>query len=104
MRSPRSSEAPQMRRRTVDATDWSIGTTGWQGAALGFAEGPRGAGEGGTMRGRWGIAAALLVLVACARTAPEEALRRNIDEMRTAVEARDISGLNEGIALDFIGP
>ena len=56
------------------------------------------------MRGRWGIAAALLVLVACARTPPEEALRRNIDGMRTAVEARDISGLNEGIALDFIGP
>ena len=56
------------------------------------------------MRGRWGIAAALLVLVACTRTPPEEALRRNIDELRTAVEARDITALNEGIAPDFIGP
>jgi hypothetical protein len=50
------------------------------------------------------LAVALLVLAACTRTPPEEALRRNIDELRTAVETRDISGLNEGIAPDFIGP
>jgi hypothetical protein len=45
-----------------------------------------------------------LVLCACSRTAPEEALRQEVDAMRTAVEARDVGELSDGIADDFIGP
>jgi hypothetical protein len=37
------------------------------------------------------------------RTPPEQALRRTIDDMHAAVEARDVSGLSDGIARDFIG-
>ena len=46
----------------------------------------------------------LLVLAACAHPAPEEALRKEVDAMRTAVEARDAGELSDGIAKDFIGP
>ena len=45
-----------------------------------------------------------MVLAACAKTPPEQALRRTIDDMHAAVEARDVSGLSDGIARDFIGP
>jgi len=44
-----------------------------------------------------------MVLAACAKTPPEQALRRTIDDMHAAVEARDVSGLSDGIARDFIG-
>lgn len=50
------------------------------------------------------LLALLLALAACARTAPEEALRRDVDAMRAAVEARDAGSLADGIADDFIGP
>lgn len=46
----------------------------------------------------------LLVLAACSHPAPEEALRKEVDAMRTAVEARDAGELSDGIAKDFIGP
>ena len=49
-------------------------------------------------------ASTCLLLVACARTPPEQALRRTIDEMHAAVESRDVSSLSDGIARDFIGP
>ena len=46
----------------------------------------------------------LLALAACSRPPPEEALRKDVDAMRTAVEARDVGELSDGIADDFIGP
>ena len=46
----------------------------------------------------------LLVLAACSHPAPEEALRKEVDAMRTAVEARDVGEIADGIAEDFIGP
>ena len=46
----------------------------------------------------------LLVLCACSRTAPEDALRQEVAAMRTAVEARDVGDIADGIADDFIGP
>jgi hypothetical protein len=46
----------------------------------------------------------LFVLAACARTAPEQALRNTIADMQSAVEARDAGALEEHLAEDFIGP
>ncbi|HVJ73062.1 MAG TPA: nuclear transport factor 2 family protein, partial [Casimicrobiaceae bacterium] len=46
----------------------------------------------------------LLVLSACSHPAPEEALRKEVGAMRTAVEERDAGALSDGIADDFIGP
>jgi len=45
----------------------------------------------------------LLVLAACSHPAPEAALRKEVDAMRAAVEARDAGDLSDGIAKDFIG-
>jgi hypothetical protein len=56
------------------------------------------------MRAIRGLAVVLLLLAACTRTPPEEALRRSIDALRVAVETRDVAALSDGIAHDFIGP
>src|SRR5690349_7861719 len=45
-----------------------------------------------------------VVLAGCARTPPEQALRRSIAQMQSSIEARDASALADGIAQDFIGP
>ena len=45
-----------------------------------------------------------LVLAGCSRTPPEQALRRTIEQMQSAIEERDASTLADGIAPDFIGP
>ncbi|KGQ19057.1 hypothetical protein LF41_149 [Lysobacter dokdonensis DS-58] len=50
------------------------------------------------------VAAMVLVLAGCARTAPEESLRRTIGEVQTAIEERDAGAVADGIAQDFIGP
>lgn len=49
------------------------------------------------------VAWVLLVLSACARTAPEEAIRARIMEMGQAVEARDASAFLDGVSEDFSG-
>ncbi|MGO4549890.1 nuclear transport factor 2 family protein [Lysobacter sp. 2RAF19] len=48
--------------------------------------------------------AIVLVLASCARTPPEQSLRRTIAQMQTAIQTRDASALADGIARDFIGP
>lgn len=45
-----------------------------------------------------------LVLAGCSRTPPEQALRRTIEQMQSAIEERDAATLADGIARDFIGP
>ncbi len=55
----------------------------------------------------WRLAAVLLLCAlaaACARTAPEEALRRALDDVQAAIEARDAGALEDALAEDFIGP
>lgn len=51
-----------------------------------------------------GIALMLLLLVGCARTAPEQALRKAISGLQATIEKRDASGLQGMLADDFIGP
>jgi hypothetical protein len=48
--------------------------------------------------------AIVLALAGCARTPPEESLRRTIGEMQAAIEKRDAVTLADGLAQDFIGP
>src|SRR5690349_21735562 len=50
------------------------------------------------------VVAMALLLASCSRTPPEEALRRTIAQMQTAIEERDAGTLADGIAQDFIGP
>ena len=48
--------------------------------------------------------AALLVLVAaCSRTPPEQAVRDRIEALQSAVDARDAGAVEEMLAPDFIG-
>lgn len=57
----------------------------------------------------WGRVVALLLCVAlfaagCARTAPEDALRRTVADALAAIEAREAGALADHLADDFIGP
>ena len=56
-------------------------------------------------RSLFALAIALCVLLAgCARTEPEQALRKAIDGLGGAVEARDARAVTDFLAADFIGP
>jgi len=46
----------------------------------------------------------LLILAACTKTPPEQALRDTISDLQAAVEARDASTMASFLADDFIGP
>lgn len=50
------------------------------------------------------LAAMLLVLAACSRPAPEEALRATLAEVRESIEQRDPAALRRHLAEDFVGP
>lgn len=53
----------------------------------------------------WSLLSMLaLVLAACARPAPEQALRATIADLQAAVEARDAAAIEDHLADDFIGP
>ena len=55
----------------------------------------------------WRTAAVLLiaaVIAACARPQPEEALRKALEGVQAAIEARDAGGLADYLGDDFIGP
>ena len=63
--------------------------------------------------GGWGKAArwtagallgGLLLAAACARPAPEEALRRIVSEVQQSIEERDAGALRRHLSEDFIGP
>ena len=45
-----------------------------------------------------------VALAGCKRDAPEQALRRDIATMQSAIESRDAGALADGLAEDFIGP
>jgi ketosteroid isomerase-like protein len=45
-----------------------------------------------------------LILAACAKTPPEQALRDAVTGLQAAVEARDASAVQSFLAEDFIGP
>lgn len=57
----------------------------------------------GTVRAGW-LLALLSLLLACAGTAPEQALREAVAGLQSAIEARDASSLQSYLADDFIGP
>ena len=44
------------------------------------------------------------VIAACARPQPEEALRKALEGVQAAIEARDAGGLADHLSDDFIGP
>lgn len=45
-----------------------------------------------------------LIMAACAKTPPEQALRDAVTGLQAAVEARDASAMQSFLAEDFIGP
>lgn len=53
----------------------------------------------------WVVAGMIsLILAACAKTPPEQALRDAVAGLQAAVEARDASTMQSFLAEDFIGP
>jgi ketosteroid isomerase-like protein len=46
----------------------------------------------------------VVALVACARPAPESALRQAISDLRVAIDEKDASAIEGHLAEDFIGP
>lgn len=50
------------------------------------------------------LACLLTLLAACARTPPEEALRRTVDAVQVAVTERDAAAFSAHLADDFVGP
>ena len=50
------------------------------------------------------LAVVLAGAVACARTAPEDALRARIAALEEAIDARDAGALRGFLADDFVGP
>jgi hypothetical protein len=51
----------------------------------------------------WILAIACLLVVACSRTSPEQAVRHRIDAMQAAIDARDAGAVDDLIADDFVG-
>lgn len=49
------------------------------------------------------LASALVALAACSRETPEQAVRKQIDAMHTAIAARDARAIHDFLADDFIG-
>ena len=66
---------------------------------------PKSAATRTSRRCAWIVAGmALLILLACTKTPPEQALRDTIADLQAAVEARDASAMESFLADDFVGP
>jgi hypothetical protein len=63
-----------------------------------------GAGSEGIRPSAGWLLATVLLIVSCARTPPEQALREAVAGLQAAVEARDGAALQDALAEDFIGP
>lgn len=50
------------------------------------------------------MAGVVVALAGCARPAPEQALRRSLDELQRSIQERDAAALRGHLAEDFIGP
>ena len=66
----------------------------------------RGNHRGGTgrMAALWMACAMAVIVAACSRPAPEEALREALEEVRESIQERDAATLRRYLAGDFIGP
>jgi len=51
----------------------------------------------------WAVAFACLLVVACSRPSPEQAVRHQLDAMQAAIDARDAGAVDDLIADDFVG-
>ncbi|HRP73580.1 MAG TPA: nuclear transport factor 2 family protein [Luteimonas sp.] len=49
------------------------------------------------------LACLVLLLAACSRTPPEEALRATVADMQSALEDRDAAAMQQHLAEDFVG-
>lgn len=56
------------------------------------------------IRATFAIASVLVLLAACSRTEPEEALRAALSEVQESIEGRDAATLRRYLSEDFIGP
>jgi ketosteroid isomerase-like protein len=52
----------------------------------------------------WWLVLLVVALAACAKTAPEEALRSTMAALQGAIERHDASAVRDALADDFIGP
>ncbi|MFD0738135.1 nuclear transport factor 2 family protein [Lysobacter koreensis] len=46
----------------------------------------------------------MLLAVGCGRTSPKQRLRDSLDGLKASLEARDVAGMQQWLADDFIGP
>jgi ketosteroid isomerase-like protein len=50
-----------------------------------------------------GLLVACLLAVACSRTSPEQAVRKQVEAMQSAIDARDARAVDDLLADDFVG-
>ena len=51
----------------------------------------------------WALLGACLLAAACSRSSPEQAVRKQVEAMQSAIDARDAGAVNNLLADDFVG-